>query len=133
MPSVRQQLLSTHLSTAADDISEQLPLFSLQSNHSHLFDRSKVRSTGVDRNSREQNVGSEIRQAGGLLHDVFAGEVITALLQNPGHGLRDSITVYDKEIGLVRVRRILGKEAVKLPHALVIVPLRIGAVFQIGC
>jgi hypothetical protein len=35
-----------------------------------------------------------------LLHDVFAREIITALLQNPGHGLRDSVTVYDKESAL---------------------------------
>src|SRR6266481_7625531 len=131
MPGVRQQMLSTNFSAAADDISEKLPLFSLQSNHAHLFDRSEVRSTGVDRNSRKQDVGSEIRQAGGLLHDVFAGEVIAALLQNSGHGLRDGITVYDKEIGLVGVGRIPGKEAVELLHALVIVPLRIGAVLQI--
>ena len=47
---------------------------------------------GVDLDARQQRVGREVLQARGLLHDVRAGEVVAAHLENlaPGSGPRHS-------------------------------------------
>src|SRR6185369_8175231 len=67
---------------AADDIAEQFPLLALEPHHLKLLDWGKIGGTGVDLDAREQGVGCKVLQAGGLFHDVFAGEIVAAHLND---------------------------------------------------
>src|SRR5882724_12804944 len=63
----------------ADDIAEQHPALALELHQLQLADRGEIGRRGVDLDTRQQDFGAEILQACGLLHDVFAGQVVAAL------------------------------------------------------
>src|SRR5216684_5489914 len=66
----------------ADDVAEALPCVALEAHQLQLRQRSEIGGAGVNLDAGQQAAEFEILDAGGLLHDVFAGEVVAALLQH---------------------------------------------------
>src|SRR6267154_2975383 len=64
---------------AGDDIAEQFPFLALELHQLKLADRGEIGWAGVDLDAGQQDFGTEILEACRLLHDVGAGEVVTAL------------------------------------------------------
>src|ERR1019366_3977446 len=89
-------LIQLAADVAADDIAEQLPPLALEALQLKLADRGEDGRRGVDLDAGQQDFGAEILEACGLLHDVFAGEVVAALLQHLNQGLRDAIADDDR-------------------------------------
>src|SRR5450631_4774785 len=77
---------------AADDVTEQLPPFALETLQLQLADRGKICRAGVDHHAGQKNFGAEILQVGCLFHDVLAGEIVTALLQHLYQGLGNAVS-----------------------------------------
>src|ERR1700722_16980693 len=71
---------------------EQLPALALESHHLQLLERGEIGRAGLDMGARQIDADLEI-QIGGLLHDVFAGQVVAALpqdlLQSFGHAVAE--------------------------------------------
>ena len=67
-----------------------------------------VGEAGVRRHAGEHNVGGEAVRAGGLLHDVGAGEVALALLKHVHHRLRHVVAAGPHDVGRVGGRRVKG-------------------------
>src|SRR6202166_4050571 len=61
--------------------SEQFPALALEAHHLQLLERGEIGRAGLDFGARQIDADLEV-EVGGLLHDVFAGEVVTALLQH---------------------------------------------------
>jgi hypothetical protein len=53
------------------------------------------------------SIGRDILQAGGLLHDVLAGEIVAALLENLHHRLRLNIAMDIVGVRLVAVGNLI--------------------------
>src|ERR1700687_5077632 len=62
----------------ANNWSKQLPAFSIEPRHLHLLVEMIVGRRAGDHDTRQRQVEDYILEAGGVLHDVLAGEVITA-------------------------------------------------------
>src|SRR5580700_4264294 len=77
---------------AADNGTEQLPVFSLETHHLALFDGIEVGGAGVDLDAGQQACGLEILQARRLFHHISAGEIVAALLQHLDHRLREGVS-----------------------------------------
>jgi hypothetical protein len=60
-----------------------------------------------------------------LPHDIFAGEVVFALLQHLNEYLGRVITIYHAAVGPIAFGKILGEEIVKGFHTRIIGPLGI--------
>jgi arylsulfatase A-like enzyme len=73
----------------AHDRAEPLPGLALEAGQLQLPDRREVGRAGVDLDAGQQAVEFHILQAGGLLHDVFAGQIVAASLQ----ALRDCLRI----------------------------------------
>ena len=71
-------------------------------------------------------------QVGRLLHYVFTGEVVTALLQHLVQGLAEARAVNVEGIGLVALGIIFVHEGHPVAVARVILPLRIGRTLEVG-
>src|SRR5260221_2434145 len=117
---------------AADGLADQLPLLSLEPLHLQLGDRGKIGGRGVDLDARQQRIRRKVLQARRLLHDVGAGEIVTAHFQRRRQGLGCAVTIDDTRIGLVRARHVLVEELDPFLHAGIVAPLRIGAVLGVG-
>src|SRR5487761_2310857 len=85
---------------AADDVAEQHPSLALELHQLKLADRGEIGWRGVDLDAGQQDFGSEILEVCGLLHDIFAGEVVAALLQHLNQRLRDAVADLDRAIEL---------------------------------
>src|ERR1035441_6479079 len=116
----------------ADDVAEQLPFLALELHQLKLAERGKIGRAGIDLDAGQQDLGPEILEICRLLHDVFAGEVVAALLQHLNQGLCHAVTDHRAAIELVAFREVLGEKSVELLHPGIVVPLRIGGVLQIG-
>src|SRR6266852_3378973 len=117
---------------AADDIAEQVPGLALEFHQLKLGDRGEVSGAGINFDARQQEAELQTFDAGRLLHDVLAREIVAAGLQHMHEALCDGVAVYHVAIYPVAFREILDEEFVEGLHAGVILPLRIGRILQIG-
>src|SRR5882757_4251704 len=76
-----------------NDIAKQFPGLALEPGESKGLDWIKVRSTRVDGDARQQHRNTQAAQVGSLLHDVGAGKVVAATLQNFDKRCRDGVSV----------------------------------------
>ena len=86
MKGVRSARSAAHL--AADHRPEALPACAVEFLHLQLLERVEAGRRGVDGDARQQHVEVDL-QIGGLLHDVLAREVITALFEHLHERLPD--------------------------------------------
>src|SRR5579872_5870299 len=133
----RRPVVAIYMRDLARDLttqyrSEQLPGFALEALQLLLLDRVPVRRRGVDLDPRQQRAGLEVLDAGGLLHDVRTGQVVTALLQHLHQRPRDVVGVDVARIGLVARWIPLVHEGNPFLHARVVLPLWVGGIHQIG-
>src|ERR1700730_5241640 len=102
---------------AGDDVAEQLPLLALEPLQLKLADRGEISRAGVDHHARQQHFGAEILEVCRLFHDVFASQIVAALLQHLNHGLRDAVADDDRSVEFVAFREILGEEIQEPLHS----------------
>src|SRR5262249_1647640 len=110
---------------AAHDIAEQLPGLALEAHQLKLRQRREIGGAGVDLDAREEAAQLEILDAGGLLHDVRAAEVVAAGLQDMHQALSDVVAVHHRGILPVGVGIVLVEKFVPGLHAGIVLPLRI--------
>jgi hypothetical protein len=67
---------------AADDIAEQFPTIALEFPELKFLDRSEISRAGVDRYAGQKPFQLQTLNASGLLHDICAGKVVTAVFKN---------------------------------------------------
>src|ERR1700674_3484190 len=67
---------------AVEKLPDRLPGSAVELHQSHFLDGAEIGRACGDRNPRQRDRASKIFQRLRLLHDVFAGEIIAALLQD---------------------------------------------------
>src|SRR5467141_1932984 len=95
-----------------DDVAEALPGLTLESLELNSGDRGEVGGAGIDLDARKQATELKSLDAGRLLHDVLAREIVAAGLQHMLERLRDGVGIHHKQIGPVAFREVLGEELV---------------------
>src|SRR5207249_12141108 len=113
------------------DLAEERPALPVEPRELLLLDRVEVRRTRVDFDSRQEQRQREILDVRRLPHDVLAREVVAALLEDVHQPLRDRIRVDIERVLRVAFGVVLLHERQPVPHALVILPLRVGRVLEI--
>src|SRR4029450_5026788 len=102
------RLLSLETRLAADvaahDLAKQLPGFALEPLQLNLRDRSKVGRRRVDLDARQQAAEFEVLDAGCLLHDVLAREIVAAGFQDLNEPLCDGVTEHHRSVDAVAFR-----------------------------
>src|SRR6266404_3376137 len=81
---------------AVDDVTEALPGLALESLKLNRGDRGKVSGAGIDLDARKQKAELKSLDAGRLLHDVRAREIVAAGLQHMLERLRDGVGIHHK-------------------------------------
>src|SRR5690349_19185595 len=66
----------------AHHIAEASPGLAVEARQLHLLDRREVGRARVDLDARQRGVGDEVLEAGRLLHDVGAAQVVARLLEH---------------------------------------------------
>src|SRR6185369_15754638 len=117
---------------AVHDLAEAFPGVALELHQLKLRERGKVGRRGVDLDARQKAAELEVLEACRLLHDVGAGEVVTALLEHLHQALSDRVAEDHRGVGAVGFRIILVQELVPRLHARVVLPLRVGRILQVG-
>src|ERR1700754_1411064 len=72
------------MSVSRDHIAEQHVTLTVEANQPHLLDRTEVRGTGLQPDSRQQERRRQI-EVGGLVHDVLPRQIVAALSENLYH------------------------------------------------
>src|SRR5215208_3362282 len=75
-------LYLTARSAILDDRAEQFPALAVELHHLHLLVDAVVGRRGVGDHAGQRQAAGDVLQIGRLLHDVFAREVVAALLQD---------------------------------------------------
>src|SRR5437763_12760267 len=113
-----------------DHLAEELELVAVEALELHRFDRRIVVRAGADRDTRQQRIDAEALQARRLLHDVVAGEVVTALLQHLLERRRYRVAVDVERIAQIPVRVVLRHEFAPDFHRRVVRPALVGRVLD---
>src|SRR3981189_1349127 len=79
---------------AVDDVAEAFPGLALEFHELNRGDRGEVSGTGIDLDAREQAAELQILDAGRLLHDVLAREIVATVFQHVDEALRDGVAVH---------------------------------------
>src|SRR4051794_40700946 len=74
-----------------EDRAEQLPALAVELHHLQLLVDAIIVRSGVGKDARQRQIELDILQAGRLLHDVLAGEIVAAHLEDMNHQLRGRI------------------------------------------
>src|SRR6478672_6629610 len=98
-----------------------------------LLDRSEVNRTGVDRDAGQEPFDLQTLDARGLLHNIRAGKIVSALFENMNHRLSNIVASHYIEVLTITLREIFRKEGVKVFDTCVIIPLRVCRIFLISC
>ena len=77
---------------ATDDIAEQFPTLALKFPELKLFDRSEISCAGVDRDAGQEPFQLQTLDVRGLLHDIRAGKIVAASIENMNHCLSNIVT-----------------------------------------
>src|SRR5260370_12783102 len=93
------QVMSVADQLAADDIAEQLPAFALELHQLQLLDRLKIVRARGERDAGQQPALRELLEAGRLFHDVAAGQVVAAPLQDFDHGRGHGVAGHRPAVG----------------------------------
>src|SRR5882672_4707778 len=116
----------------ADDLAKAFPGLALELHELQLRERSEIGGAGVRLDAGQQTAEFKVLDARGLLHDVFTGEVVAAVLQHVDDALCDGVAVHQVAIDPVALGEILGEELVEGLHAGIILPLWIGGILEVG-
>src|SRR5437667_6581090 len=108
---------------AREHVAEQHVTLAVEAHQPHLLDRTQIGRTGLQANARQQQ-GQLHVQMRGLLHDVFAGEVVAALLEDLHHGKADVISIRRIIVAPIDVRIVLVHPYVPGLHRRIVAPLR---------
>src|ERR1700674_350001 len=76
---------------ATDDIAEQFPTLALEFPELKLLDRSEVSCAGVDCDAGQEAFQLQILDARGMVHNVRAGKIVTALFEDMNHRLSNVV------------------------------------------
>src|SRR5258708_26941499 len=93
---------------AVDDVAEALPGLALEFHELNRGDRSEVSGAGIDLDARKQAAELKSLDAGRLLHDVLAREIVAAGLQHMHDTLRDRVAEHHVGIDPVAFREVFG-------------------------
>src|SRR5581483_7519767 len=93
-----------------EDRAEQLPALAVELHHLQLLVDAIVLGRGVVDDARQREIELDVLQAGRLLHDVLAGQVVAAGLQHMDQELRGRVAVRVEARVLVAVRIVLRHE-----------------------
>src|SRR5882672_11445854 len=110
------QLTVLAADVGADDVAEALPGFALESHELQLRERSEIGGAGVNLDAGQQAAEFKVLDARGLLHDVFAGEIVAAVLQHVHEALRDGVGVHHRKIGAISFRIVFIQERIPGLH-----------------
>ncbi len=116
---------------AAEDVAEQRPLLAVEFRQLRLLDRRMVVRTGIDHDAGQQQRQLQVPEALGLALDVFAAQVVAALLEDLHHRLRGDVAVHVARIVDVAFAVVARHERAPLEHGRVVLPLRIGGVLVV--
>src|SRR6267154_3734105 len=111
---------------------EPLPALAVEALHLHRLDRSVVVVAGRDGDPRQQRIDVLAFHRGGLLHHVFARQVVAALLQYLLEGARHGVAVYIRAVVQIARWVVLLHEAVPPLHRRVVRPLLVAVILEIG-
>src|SRR5215470_7737784 len=115
---------------AGQDRTEWNVALAVEAPHLGLSDRREIGRAGIDRDAGQQHRQFEMLQAGRLLHHVFAGQLIAALLQYLNGCRGNRLAVDGLLIGLVATRVILVHEREPRFVARIGLPLGVGRVLE---
>src|SRR5689334_12848417 len=80
--SIACRYVSAAALAGVDDWAEADPALAVEAHHLQLLVEPVVGRCGVDRHAGQRQIGDDTLQAGRLLHDVLAREVVAAALEN---------------------------------------------------
>src|SRR5262245_39440184 len=114
-----------------EDRAEQFPALAVELHHLQLLVDAIVVRRGVGDDARQVQVELDVLEAGRLLHDVLAGQIVAARLQHMDQQLRGGVAIGVEARILVAIRIILGHELKVLLHARIVLPGRIERVLAV--
>src|SRR5215208_1572902 len=76
-----------------EDRAEHFPTLTVEPHHLQLLVDAVIGWRGIGEDTRQRQIEHDVLEAGRLLHDVFAGEIIAALLEHMDHQLRGRVGI----------------------------------------
>src|SRR3954466_12580638 len=106
----RQALPLACRALVLEDRAEQFPALAVELHHLQLLVDAVIVRRGVGDDARQRQIELDVLEAGRLLHDVLAGEIVAARLEHVDQQLRGRIAVAVKARILVAIRIVLRHE-----------------------
>src|SRR5262245_20795683 len=114
-----------------EDRAEQFPAFAVELHHLQLLVDAIIVRRGIGEDAGQRQIEHDVFEAGGLLHDVLAGQIVAADVWYLNHQLRSRIAVGVETRILVAVGIVLRHELEILLHSSVVLPGRIERVLAV--